>query len=72
MKKLRKVASNKRALPDGQIQTLSVVEICDGQVTALYPLTQEQPFTEWVGGCLSLRRDEQGLLRCYYQDRIIE
>ncbi|NPD92207.1 hypothetical protein HPS56_07585 [Prevotella sp. PMUR] len=36
------------------IYRLGVVETDDGIVSDIYPLDGEQPFTEWVGGTLTI------------------
>jgi hypothetical protein len=72
MKKQRKIASNQILMEDGSVLTRSVVEIAEGVVQQCYPLTQELPFTEWLGGPVRLIRDEQGLLRAYYNNKIIQ
>jgi hypothetical protein len=52
--------------------TRSVVEIADGVVQQCYPLTQELPFTEWLSGPVRLSRDEQGVLRAYFNNKMIQ
>ena len=70
-KNFRRIASHKVVMPDKSLLTLSVVEIQSGVVTKCFPLTQELPFTEWLPGQIVLIRDEQGLLRAYYNNEII-
>ena len=71
MKKLRRIASHEIVLEDQRRLTLSVVEIQSGEVLTWYPLTQELPGTEWMPGQIVLRRDVNGVLRAYHNDRII-
>ena len=72
MKRLRKIASNQILMEDGSMLTRSVVEIADGIVQQCYPLTQELPFTEWLVGPVRLGRDDQGVLRAYFNNKIIQ
>mgnify|MGYP007032389486 CR=1 FL=1 len=72
MKRLRKIASNQIVLEDNTILTLSVVEIQEGVVKEWHSLKNELPNTEWLGGKVCLRRDELGLLRAYYNNKVIE
>ena len=72
MKKLRKIASNQIVLEDKSILSLSVVEIQDGVATNWYSLVHELPNTEWLGGQVCLQRDEEGMLRAYYNNKVIE
>ena len=72
MKKLRKIAANQIVLQDNSLLTLAVVEISNGEVTKWYPLTQELPNTEWFGGQILLKDDDNGVLRAYYNDKVIE
>ena len=72
MKRIRKIASHRIVWPDLSEQTLSVVEILSGVVSRCYPLTAEQPMTEWLPGKLNLRYDEAGQLRAYYEGKLLE
>lgn len=67
----RRIASHQTVSEDGSTLTLHVVEIRCARVTALYPLTQELPFTEWFSGTIVLRRDEGGVLRAYYKEKLL-
>lgn len=46
---LRRVAAHD-VIVNGKIYHQAVVEIIDGSVTDYYTFTEEQPFTEWLGG----------------------
>jgi hypothetical protein len=72
MKRIRKIASNQIVLEDKSVLTQSVVEISQGEVLKWYPLTQELPNTEWLGGQVCLIRDNDGVLRAYYNNKVIE
>ena len=71
MKRLRRIASHETILENGTRQTLSVIEIQEGKVVSCYPLTEELPQTEWMAGQIVLRRDDDGILRAYHNNRII-
>ena len=72
MKDLRKIASNQIVLENEKLLTLSVVEIYNGVVQRYYPLTQEMPNTEWLVGQVCLKREDDGTLRAYYKNKVIE
>lgn len=65
----RKIAANHINTPDANI-TLGVVEIEGDIVRRYYPLEAEQPFTEWIGGSITIRRTPQGL-QAFKSDRLI-
>lgn len=69
---LRKIASNKILLPDGQVLSQSVVEIVSGRVEKVYSLTSEQAQTEWWSGWIQLRYDAEGHLLAFYGGKQIE
>ena len=71
MKKLRKIASNQIILENGSQLTLSIVEILNGVVQKYYPLTHEMPYTEWLGGQVFLKREDDGALRAYYNNKVL-
>ena len=50
MSQSRRIAVNRVVLPDSSVLNLAVLELDDGVVTNIRPLTKELPFTEWVGG----------------------
>ena len=47
---IRRIAVSRLHLPDGTILHNQVIELCDGQPQRYYPLVQELPATEWLGG----------------------
>ena len=76
MKKLRRIACHRIVLPPGVdspswLPTPSVLEIQSGVAVKWYPLTQELPQTEWLPGEVVLCRDDQGLLRAYYDGQLL-
>lgn len=50
---------------------MAVIEISDGIVTDYYPFTDEQPQTEWIGGTVILRRNKQGLIQAFKNNRLL-
>jgi hypothetical protein len=44
----------------------------DGLVTNWFPLTHEIEHTEWLGGDIVLKRDNNGGLRAFHNDIMIE
>ena len=54
-------------------QTLSqaIIELTDGHVTDYYPFTDELPQTEWIGGTVILRRNKQGLIQAFKNNRLL-
>ena len=47
---MRRIAVRRLHLPDGQILTNQVIEFADDGSQRYFPLTEELPFTEWLGG----------------------
>lgn len=50
MKKCCRFAVNRLHLPNGDVLFNQVLEVQDGRILAFYPLTEELPDTEWLGG----------------------
>ncbi|MDO4159193.1 MAG: hypothetical protein Q4D41_01900 [Prevotellaceae bacterium] len=61
----RRVASN-RVVVNGKEYRQCVVEVQDGIVVNYYTFTDELPLTEWIGGLIDVKRDEEGILRAYW------
>lgn len=50
----------------------AVVEIDDkGVVVNYYEFTDELPMTEWLGGQITVSRDDEGMLRAVHNGRIL-
>lgn len=47
------------------------VEIEGKYVTKAYPLSGEQPFTEWIGGEITIKLSESGKLQAYKDERLL-
>lgn len=67
----RRIAANRVIIDDRQLIQY-VVEIENGIVTNYYPLTEEQPFTEWLGGNILLTKDANGIIRASKDGKFIE
>ena len=72
MSQSRRIAVNRVVLPDSSVLNLAVLELDDGVVTNIRPLTKELPFTEWFGGCAELHAETDGRLRAYKEGKIIK
>lgn len=60
MKRRVKRAYHKLILPDGTVHTMVVCHVDDatGQLLDFHPLCGEEPFVEWVGGTLNLKKHD--------------
>lgn len=56
------------SLPDGSQLTQAVVEVEEGRVVNYYEFRDELPMTEWLGGEISVARDEEGILRATWRN----
>lgn len=56
MKTIRRIAANRVVVGDKQM-VCAVVEIRGDKVERIYPLTEEQAFTEWLGGTIDIKQD---------------
>ena len=69
---MRKVAVHSLMVePTGQSMEMVVIEMRDGIVTDYYPFTNEQAQTEWIGGTVILRKNEQGQLQAFKNNRLL-
>ena len=69
---LRRIASNELITLEGECLTQQVVELSeDGQLVRHYPLRKELPFTEWISGQLSLKRNKDGKINVYINNKLI-
>ena len=58
-------------LPDGSILQQAVVEIQEGRVVNYFEFREELPMTEWLGGEIRVKRDEEGILRALWNGKVI-
>lgn len=70
-KETRWIAVNEIQIGDAVLPQ-SIIEIADGVVVRHYPLTEEQPHTEWLGGTVEIRTDSGGRQRVYKNENLIE
>ena len=56
-------------LSDGNVLSQAVVEISDGRVVNYFEFQDELPMTEWLGGVIEVKRDEEGILRAFHQGK---
>lgn len=67
----RIVAANRVIDADGDEMKPGVVELEGKYVNSAYPLYGERPFTEWLGGTISIKRSADGKLQAYKDGEII-
>lgn len=68
---MRRCGAHTILLPDGSVLQQAVVEIEDDRVVNYYEFRDELPMTEWLGGEISVVRDEDGILRAIWQEQLI-
>ncbi len=64
---MRKVAAHWVNTPSATYRQ-AVVVLDDGVVVDVFPFTEELPSTEWLGGTIIVRADDNGILRAYHQE----
>ena len=70
MEELRRVAAHEVIIgEDKPIQ--AVVEIEEGRVVNYYEFRDELPLTEWLGGKIEIKRDDEGILRAYQNNKVL-
>jgi len=57
---------------DGRTIDRCVVETDNGRVVNYYTFADELPLTEWLGGTISLLRNDDGVLVAEWRGRLIE
>jgi len=68
----QRIAFNEVITPEGQCLTRYVVELSgQGMVSNLYPLQEEQAFTQWRQGQATLRNEDGGMV-VYYHGKKLE
>lgn len=66
----RRIAANRIIFGSKEfIQYAIEIEGCI--VKDYYPLTEELPFTEWLGGTITLSDDAEGCLRAYKDGKLL-
>lgn len=69
---MRRCGSHEVRLSNGDTLIQAVVEISDGRVVNYFEFRDELPMTEWFGGIIDVKRDEDGLLRAYWNGKILD
>ena len=70
-KKKRCFAAHRAILPDGEEIPLAVVEVVGNAVSSVFRLQSEIPSTEWIGGCIELRRNDEGRVQAFKDGEIL-
>lgn len=65
----RRCGAHEVTLPDGSKLQQAVVEIEQGRVVNYYEFRDELPMTEWLGGEIKVERDEEGILRAWWNNQ---
>ena len=68
---MRRCGAHVVSLPDGSLLTQAVVEVEEGRVVNYYEFRDELPMTEWLGGEISVARDEEGILRATWRNETL-
>lgn len=68
---MRRCGAHQVILPDGLILQQAVVEILEGRVVNYFEFREELPMTEWLGGEIRVKRDEEGILRALWNGKVI-
>ncbi len=63
---MRRCGAHEVKLPDGTVLSQAVVEVWDGRVVNYYEFREELPMTEWLGGLIEVKRDEEGTLCAFW------
>ncbi|MEH2862393.1 hypothetical protein V7T12_08610 [Segatella copri] len=71
MAEMRRCGAHQVILPDGSILQQAVVEIQEGRVVNYFEFREELPMTEWLGGEIRVKRDEEGILRALWNGKVI-
>lgn len=69
-KQIRRVASNEITI-EGKTLRQYVVEIVDHRVVDYYSFQEELPFTEWLAGKIELRKDKNGFLQAFLNNKLL-
>jgi hypothetical protein len=71
MDELRRIGVHEIVLPNGDILHQAVVEIMNDFVVNYYEFRGELPLTEWLGGKIEIKRDDEGILRAYQNNKVL-
>jgi len=68
---MRRCGAHEVVLADGTVLRQAVVETEEGRVVNYYEFHDELPMTEWLGGRIEVFRDEEGILRATWGEKIL-
>ncbi|MED9801637.1 MAG: hypothetical protein UFJ02_09515 [Prevotella sp.] len=69
MEEVRRCGAHEIVVEDKMTLVRAVVEIFADKVVNCYEFRDELPMTEWLGGRIDIKRDEEGILRAYHLGR---
>ena len=69
--RVRRCAAHQILMPNGDTLDMGVVEVQNGEVVGCYALQGEPPMTEWLGGKIEIKPDDNGVLRAYHQGQTL-
>lgn len=69
MEEVRRCGAHEIVVEDNMTLVRAVVEIFADKVVNCYEFRNELPMTEWLGGRIDIKRDEEGILRAYHLGR---
>lgn len=67
---MRRIGAHRIITESATLQQ-AVVEISEGRVVNYYEFRDELPMTEWLGGEISVARDEEGILRATWRNETL-
>ena len=70
MEEIRRVAAHEVIVGEEKF-IQAVVEIEEGRVVNYYEFSGELPLTEWLGGKIEIKRDDEGILRAYQNNKVL-
>ena len=69
MEDLRRCGAHEVRLSYGNVLAQVGGESCDGRVVNYFEFQDELPMTEWLGGVIEVKCDEEGILRAFHQGK---
>lgn len=70
MNKIRRIAAHEIII-DNKVLRQGVVEIENSSVSDYYTFKEELPYTEWIGGTIYIRKDENDISHAFHNGRMI-
>ena len=72
MEGIRRVAAHEVDVCGKETLSMAVVEISEGRVANYYTFSDELPMTEWLGGRIEIKKNEDVSLSAYWQGTLLE